>query len=45
MKFLSATIETLPHGLSDELLKTSPIKGIKLKKFEVNLQEGQNQLS
>ena len=25
MKFLHATIETLPYGLSDELLKTTPI--------------------
>ena len=45
MKFLRATIETLPHGLSEELLKAAPIKSIKSKKFEINLQKGWNLLS
>ena len=45
MKFLRATIETLPHRLSDELLKTTPIKNINLKKFEINLQKDWNLLS
>ena len=35
-KFLRATIEALPHRLSYELLKTTPMKSIKLKKFEIN---------
>ena len=39
MKFLRATIETLPYGLSDELLKTTPIKSIKSEKFEINLKK------
>ena len=30
MNFLRATIEALSHGLSDELLKTTPVKSIKL---------------
>ena len=42
MKFIRANIETLRHGLSDELLKTAPIKSIKSKKFEINLQKGRN---
>ena len=42
MKFLCATMR---HCLSDELLMTAPIKSIKSKKFEINLQKGQNQLS
>ena len=45
MKLLCATIEALLHGLSDELLKTTPIKNIKSTKFEINLQKGQNLLS
>ena len=36
MKFLRAAIETLSHKVSDELLKTKPIKSIKLKKSETN---------
>ena len=40
MKFIHATIETLPHGLSDKLLKATPIKSIKLKKFEINFKKG-----
>ena len=32
MKFLHASIETISHGLSGELLKTTPIKSIKSKK-------------
>ena len=39
IKFLRATIETLPYGISDELLKTTPIKSIKLEKFEINLKK------
>ena len=31
-----APIDTLPHRFSDELLKTTPIKNIKSKKFELN---------
>ena len=45
MKFLCATIETLPHGLSGELLKTATIKNVKSKKFEINLQKGRNLLN
>ena len=45
MKFLHATIETQPHGLSDELLYTTPIQSIKSKKFEINLKKDQNLLS
>ena len=36
MKFLLALIEALPHELSDELLKATPIKNIKSKKHEIN---------
>ena len=39
MNFLRTSIETLSQGLSHELLKTTPIKGIKLKKFEINLKK------
>ena len=42
MKFLRATIEKLPYGLSDELFKTTPIKNIKLKMFEINLKSAWN---
>ena len=45
MKFLRATIETLSRGLSDELLKATPIKGIKSKKFEINLKKGRDLLT
>ena len=45
MKFLRATIETLCDGLSDELLKTTPIKNIKSTKFEINLKKGRNLLT
>ena len=34
-----ATIEMLPHGLSDELLQKTSIKSIKSKIFEINLQK------
>ena len=37
-KFLRVTIEAVPHRLSDKLLKTTPIKSIKSKKFEIYLQ-------
>ena len=39
MNFVRTSIETLSQGLSHELLKTTPIKGIKLKKFEINLKK------
>ena len=46
MKFLRATIETLPNGLSDELSKTAHIKSTKLKKkIETNLKIGLNLLT
>ena len=35
--FLRSAIEPLPHGLSDALLNTTPIKSIKPKKFEINI--------
>ena len=41
-KFVRATIETLSHGLSDKLLKITPIKSIKSKKFEFNFKKDQN---
>ena len=41
-KFVRATIETLSHGLSDKLLKITPIKSIKSKKFEFNFKKHQN---
>lgn len=34
IKFMCATIETLPHGLLDELLQTTLIKSMKSKMFE-----------
>ena len=45
MKFIRADIETVRDGLSDDLLKTTPIKSIKSKKFEINLQKGRNLIS
>ena len=45
MKFLRTTVETLPHRLSDEFLKITPIKSIKSKKFEISLQKCWNLLS
>ena len=40
MNFVRATtIEALPHGLSNELLKTAHIKSTKSKKFETNLKK------
>ena len=45
MKFLRTTVVTLPHRLSDELLKITPIKSIKSKKFEISLQKCWNLLS
>ena len=45
MKFLRATIEMLPHAVSNELQKTTPIKSVKSKKFEINLQKGWHILS
>ena len=44
MKLLRATIETLLHGLPDELFKTTPTKGIKSKKFGINFRKGRNLL-
>ena len=37
MKFPHAIIGTLHQGLSDEQLKTTAVKGIKSKKFVINL--------
>ena len=45
MKFIRADIETVRDGLSDDLLKTTPIKSIKSKKFEIDLQKGRNLIS
>ena len=45
MKFLRATIEALPDRPLDELLKTTPIKSVKSKMFEINLQNGRNLIS
>ena len=45
MKFVRSTIETLPHGFTDELLKIAPIKSINSKKFEINLRKGRNLLT
>ena len=40
MKFLRATtIEALPHGLSDELLKIAPIKSTKSKKLATSFKK------
>lgn len=38
IKFMCATIETLPHGLLDELLQTTLIKSMKSKMFEKRLE-------
>ena len=39
MKFLRATFETLPQGLSGDLLKTTPIKSTKLEKSKTNFEQ------
>ena len=38
MKFVGATTKTQPHGLSNELLKTTSIKGIKSKVWKAEYQ-------